>query len=87
MKKCNNCGTKSCANNGKIGVPIGCNDYTPPMPQTNTDRIRSASDEELAEWIEKLSGCSSCPGFDTRCDNRCMDFWLDWLKSPASEGE
>ena len=52
---------------------------------SNADRIRAMTDEDLARWIEKLAGCGSCPGFDTRCDNRCMDFWLDWLKQEAGE--
>lgn len=54
---------------------------------TNADRIRAMSDEELADL------CSSpCPQpyehtGSYRCyehsKDRCLDCWLDWLKSPA----
>ena len=30
---------------------------------TNADKIRSMSDEELAEWIETIAGCKRCPNF------------------------
>lgn len=50
--------------------------YEPPQPQTNADRIRSMTDEELAEWAttvgrtfgEEYEGYMSA---------------LDWLKSPV----
>lgn len=57
--------------------------------QTNSDRIRAMSDEELAEWIAN---------WETRCYKRVDPLVdcdtknfakqiLDWLKSPAEEGE
>jgi hypothetical protein len=50
--------------------------------QTNADRIRKMSDEELAEWHEIY-----CPGredIDLACTKEsCRDCWLDWLKSPV----
>lgn len=92
MKKCNNCGTKSCANNGKIGVPIGCNDYTPPLPQTNYDRLISKTPEELAEWImrEPFIGCFAvCPpgtkDGEVCPTSPCEQCWLNWLKSPVDK--
>ena len=48
---------------------------------TNADRIRSLSDEELAEFIES---CACPPHKD--CDytkTGCIKCWLDWLKSKA----
>ena len=33
-----------------------------PKTQTNADRIRAMSDEELALWFDQLTnGCDSCP--------------------------
>ena len=43
----------------------------PSTPQTNADRIRAMSDEELAENL---------------CDKRLTkEMWLKWLKQPAKE--
>lgn len=52
-------------------------------PQTNADRIRAMSDEELAAFLDTINACtcsyamgkSPCGGEDCPC-------WLDWLKSP-----
>ena len=56
-------------------------------PQTNADRIRSMTDEELADWIAY---------WETRCYKRVEPLAycdtenfakqiLDWLKSPVEE--
>lgn len=56
--------------------------------KTNADRIRSMSDEELAEFID--SGCPDCarlcPDFKAGCSWTCQhhqgkDFLLKWLQS------
>lgn len=53
-------------------------------PHTNADRIRSMTDEELAEFLEKVGGCG--PSFDEKyCNNvngcpEGINCWLDWLK-------
>ena len=40
-------------------------------PQTNADRIRSMTDEELAEWLEA----------------HCYQYgWLEWLRKEPSNG-
>lgn len=69
-----------------------CKDYsmfepkTKPKP-TNADRIRSMSDEKLAEAF-----ANSCPADNSRnrcCQyfgkgtNGCRDCWLDWLRKEA----
>ena len=53
--------------------------------QTNADRIRSMSDEELAVWLRNIRYSWTCVPRDN--GNRCSDFnddcnacWLDWLK-------
>jgi hypothetical protein len=38
-------------------------------PQTNLDRIRAMSAEELAEWVEKSMDCCYCPARKT-CSTR-----------------
>lgn len=73
-----------------------CFDYTPlgkpvykhwarALP-TNADRIRSMSDEELAEWISSIFDChydtSMCADF---CNHNCDERNLTWLRQPAEE--
>lgn len=51
-------------------------------PDTNADRIRSMSDEELANMVV-------CPYVKTKwdkCTDDCFACRLEWLKQPA-EGE
>lgn len=72
-------------------------DYPKPKKkQTNADRIRAMTDEELAKFIPS----GPCPpsrwhrdGFGARyteCPNEerfhgCRDCWLDWLRQEVSE--
>ena len=64
------------------------------FPQTNADRIRAMSDEDLYLWAKKQIGC----GFDSFpcgvvCDGKCESFDDEtckakikaWLKQPAEE--
>ena len=68
------------------------------MPQTNADRIRAMSDEELAEEIGRSSipelcdivcgvDCKAAATFNTTLEKRCADFVLDWLQQPAEEDD
>ena len=55
--------------------------------QTNADRIRAMSDEELAEFLSEYQFCDMC---DEGCDactyhGECDKRLLDWLKQPAEE--
>ena len=43
--------------------------------RTNADRIRTRSDEKLAEWLAKN---------DPECDP--PEWWLDWLRQEAEHG-
>lgn len=47
-------------------------------PNTNGDRIRAMSDEELAEWLTKITD-------DAQLDARtkCNYQWDEWLQSEA----
>ena len=56
--------------------------------QTNADRIRAMSDEELAAWIAGMSTICECCAELNECGsprgfNRCSHGVKDWLKQPA----
>ena len=53
---------------------------TAEKPQTNADRIRAMSDEELALLLSTLPRAYPKNGFDPTCKN-C---WLDWLRQEAN---
>ena len=56
------------------------------FPETNADRIRRMSDEELAAHIWPKLGC---PGGKTNVTcgyvGNCKDCWIEWLRQPAKE--
>ena len=56
--------------------------------QTNADRIRSMTDEELAEIISSLGNCDTCYLYLNRGCNintSCKDAVLEWLKKEVVE--
>lgn len=57
-----------------------CATYRQKKPQTNADRIRTMSDEELAEWLTKITDDAQR---DTR--TKCDYQWGEWLKSEVKE--
>lgn len=72
-------------NKGKIPFDK-CMDFSP--IQTNADRIRSMTDEELAEFIRKTIWNEGSELFDCSdlvCHNACWkcDMYLKWLQSEA----
>lgn len=73
--------------NGLDVCPVCGKPSTIGKPQTNADRIRSMSDEELAEWIAYDTSCETCPvkgTTDYECHNsNCGTAWGIWLKSPV----
>lgn len=68
------------------GVPCRKNRTVEP---TRADRVRGMTDEDLAEFLEKVGGCG--PSFDKEyCNNvngcpEGINCWLDWLKQEANE--
>ena len=69
---------------------ITVNEFTNwrPIPTTNADRIREMSDEELAEFLERVAdGCDSCPILKecTYSDGEMSEeqVRLIWLKQEA----
>lgn len=75
----------------KTGVEIrtttGCTYHTP-KPQTKADRIRSMTDEELAELFAN-DWCGYCKIYNFCVANGseagCKGTWLVWLKEEAKE--
>ena len=53
------------------------------LPPTNADRIRSMTDEELAEFLCHNSKCGNCNASEFCHDGHTG--WLDWLKQEAEE--
>ncbi len=54
----------------------------PLKPITNADRIRSMTDEELAEYM----AYKMCPYKFIRCENgSCKNCLLDWLKQEVEQ--
>lgn len=62
---------------------------------TNTDKIRSMNDEEMAKYITDGNGfqCNDCPSgqlnsdyvFSGPCDRKCFEHCLEWLKQEVEE--
>jgi hypothetical protein len=52
-------------------------------PQTNADRIRAMSDEELAVFFHKRPLCPK----PKQCEYDCSRCWLEWLKQPVKEND
>lgn len=67
-----------------------CPTYKPPI-QTNADRIRAMTDEELADLISDpvtySFNCGMCPANPQfgSCVHRCKPHILEWLKSEVKE--
>lgn len=61
-------------------------DYPKPRKvQTNADRIRAMSDEEMSKKLQYAPVCpvnAEC----TKMSGDCQACWLDWLQRPAEEG-
>ena len=60
-----------------------CDSQTP----SNADKIRSMSDEDLAQMLTVGKGtfaCFKCPEFgDGECSMKCGARCLEWLQKPA----
>ena len=61
-----------------------CLGYDP--PQTNADRIRAMTDEDLAEFLNTVNTefCSSVMG-KSPCRAENCPCWLEWLKEEATD--
>lgn len=56
-------------------------------PETNGDRIRAMTDEELAVWLKRwcvaAEVCQMCPVMDCPHDKGMT--WADWLRQIAKD--
>ena len=52
--------------------------------RTNADRIRSKTDEQLAEWIVQTTSGNGYNGYEDEYNDE-VNAWIDWLKRPESE--
>ena len=59
-----------------------CKDYV--GIRTNADRIRSMTDEELAEFMGGID-CWCCPVGDNCKIDACKNQLFKWLQQPAEE--
>ena len=58
-------------------------DYPKPQKaQSNADRIRSMSDDELAKLLDYELGCP-VTGDCAKMSKDCKACWLEWLQQPA----
>jgi hypothetical protein len=69
-----------------IPPEIICSQFQP-TTQTNADRIRSMTDEELAHAFAYQCAGRVCRGIHFDGPNECENCWLDWLKQEAAELE
>lgn len=80
MSLCENCADKTCY--GYSHSILECEDF---IPQTNADRIRAMTDEELAGWFGTHACCMAEPFACHKPGGACKRCWTDWLKSPVEE--
>lgn len=85
---CTRCGRTKPIDDGEFGEDTNV--------LTNADRIRSMTDEELAEWMEHYNvDCRICSEYQrckgevvfhyAPCDMECSQHYLKWLKQPYEE--
>ena len=90
MVDCKICGHPLCSYAGvQRGIVVECDNYIPKQkPQTNADRIRAMSDEELAwelmTW--RIETCARLNGAESSYPHTQKSI-LDWLKQPVKDGE
>lgn len=65
-----------------VEVPIP----NPRKPQTNADRYRAMSDEELARTFAQTGNCPPSSKYGHNCE-RCGKCWLDYLRQPVKDGD
>lgn len=84
LNLCDRCAADCSHHRDPREIVVECGAYKPPM--TNADRIRSMSDEELAERIWPKFGCPEGKNHVT-CGyvGECKDCWIGWLQQPAEE--
>ena len=90
MGLCESCKNSSCGYASED--VIRCGDFEENLVQTNADRIRAMTDEELADWLARtqianVAEALSVAGFPWDMDSELHDATkmecLEWLKQPS----
>lgn len=78
------CGNDKCyARRYGLFAEKTCPNFVEPKPITNADRIRSMTDEELADWLGVYCNGQTAQEVGKPCVSdmgSCEECWLDWLK-------
>lgn len=90
MKTCDKCMKHDICGKREVFGAVGCVDDFQQKPQTNADKIRSMSDEELAEFLSENTNCDCC---NIQCIDKlncpsmssCLFRFIEWLQSEVSE--
>ena len=96
-KKCNNLVNDWCEKVIDSPDPDMQRDCQHFCEKTNADRIRAMSDEELATHLHDIGwDCHLCAEHGRldnepllrgeKCDEKCVEHCLEWLRQPAEEG-
>lgn len=90
MKLCKDCKNRGKKRNCELYTSTSnyaerCKDFEQ-QKQTNADRIRSMSDEELAEFLDVIEQDGIQSQCTVPCDvctekTECANCWKDWLQS------
>lgn len=89
MKNCNICYLRDAKPCYECSACMAGDCHFRPAPkakkQSNADRIRAMSDEELAKWL-MIAGICIRDFEDCQCDGvSCRQCRLNWLQQPAEE--
>lgn len=84
---CNTCLSK------ELCKVVKCSRYKKQFKQTNAERIRNMTDEELAKYIFLILADYACPPYQNMdsCKKKnatfdvCESCWLEWLKQEVSD--
>lgn len=100
MRKCDKCGGKgyilvddfiSLPNMLKPVICPSCSDNIEEVKQTNADKIRSMSNDELMKYLSNALACSGCERITGKCGLKegigCDSHLLKWLQSEVSNGD
>lgn len=88
MVDCKICEHPYCEHAGtQRGIVLDCANYMPRQkPQTNADRYRAMSDEELARTFAHTGNCPPSSKYGYNCVS-CGECWLDYLRQPVKDGD
>lgn len=75
----------TCKNQFPLNTCENCEDYHSRSKRTQGDRIRSMTDEDLADWFSIY--CCRNKTYDAHCDTfrNCKACWADWLQEEVKE--